>query len=195
VGGDHQEEVRVLIDPGRETTGHFDNGFVVGPIKADGSHFDWKVGLDYRLTGDVLAHGSISTGYRPPAYNPRPFSAAQAVEVGGEEMTAYELGVKADWLDRTLRLNVAVFCSDWNKRIVPIGGTDCRGSPTLGVDPTTRGAMTDSAGLICIAPTSLASYQQLRQTKVKGVEVELAWRPVADFMLTGNQQLRFQSGR
>jgi len=162
---------------------NFDNGFFTGPIKADDSHFDWKVGMDYKLTTDTLLYGSVSTGYRPPAYNPRPFTAAQAVAVGGEEMTAYELGVKADLFNRTLRANAAIFYSDYNKRIVPIGGTDCSNSPpALATDP---GAMMDSNGNICLAPTSLTSYRQLTHTKVQGAEVELTWRPVDSLTFTG----------
>src|SRR5205823_669413 len=102
---------------------HFDNSFFIGPINPDYHHFDWRAGLDYKIADNALIYGSASTGYRPPAYNPRPFTATQAVVVGGEEMTSYELGVKADLFNRTLRTNAAVFYSDYDKRIVPIGGT------------------------------------------------------------------------
>jgi iron complex outermembrane receptor protein len=160
----------------------FDNTFVVTPIHIDDNHFDWRAGLDYKISGNLMVYGSASTGYRPPAYNPRPFTASQAVAVGGEEMTAYEIGMKADMFDRKLRANVALFYSDYNKRIVPIGGTEC--IPPL-VAPSTPGAILDSNGNTCLATTSLTSYQQLKGAKIKGAEVELAWRPVAALTVSG----------
>jgi iron complex outermembrane recepter protein len=161
----------------------FNNTFVVAPIHIKDNHTDWRVGLDYKFTSDVMAYASASTGYRPPAYNPRPFLPSQAVEVGGEEMTAYELGVKADMLDRTLRTNVALFYSDYNKRILPLGGTECTGSPAKPTDP---GAVEDSYGNFCFATTSLTSYKQVSGTHVSGAELELAWRPVAALLFNAS---------
>jgi len=161
----------------------FDNTFVAAPIHIDFNHTDWKAGLDYKINSDVMVYGSAATGYRPPAYNPRPFTPAQAVEVGNEEMTAYELGIKADMLNRTLRTNLAIFYSDYNKRIVPIGGTECVGPPANATDP---GAVIDSNGNICFATTSLTSYKQLTGAKVKGAELEVAWRPVAALLVNAS---------
>jgi iron complex outermembrane recepter protein len=158
----------------------FDNTFVVAPIHIDYHHTDWKAGLDYKLGSGVLIYGSAATGYRPPAYNPRPFTPDQAVAVGAEEMTAYELGIKADMLNNTLRTNVALFYSDYNKRIVPIGGTECTGPPAVATDP---GAVVDSNGNICFATTSLTSYKQLTGAHVDGAEVEIAWRPISALLI------------
>ncbi len=158
----------------------FDNTFVAAPINIDFHHTDWKAGLDYKITDGVLVYGSAATGYRPPAYNPRPFTASQAVAVGNEEMTSYELGIKADMLGNTLRTNLAVFYSDYNKRIVPIGGTECVGPPANATDP---GAVIDSNGKICFATTSLTNYEQLTGAHVQGAELEVAWRPVSALLL------------
>jgi iron complex outermembrane receptor protein len=46
------------------------------------------------------------------------------------------------------------------------------------VDPSTPGAIIDSAGNVCLATTSLTSYQQLRGAKIQGVELEVSLRPV-----------------
>jgi iron complex outermembrane receptor protein len=161
----------------------FDNTFVVAPIKIDFHHTDWKVGLDYKFTDAVMAYASAATGYRPPAYNPRPFTPDQAVQVGNEEMTAYELGLKADMLNNTLRTNIAVFYSDYNKRIVPIGGTECVGPAANPSDP---GAVQDSNGNICFATTSLTSYQQLTGAHIEGAELEVAWRPIPALLFNGS---------
>ena len=161
----------------------FDNTFVVAPINIDDDHFDWRFGVDFKATEDVLLYASAATGYRPPAYNPRPFTPEQAVAVGGEEATAYELGFKSELFDRTMRLNLAAFYTDYNKRIVPIGGTQCL--PPLIDDPATPGAIQDSNGNLCFATTSLTNYEQLKDGEVSGAEVELEWRPVDGLTLSG----------
>ncbi len=161
----------------------FDNTFVVAPINIDYHHTDWKAALDYQINGDTLIYGSAATGYRPPAYNPRPFTPDQAVAVGGEEATAYELGVKADMLQKTLRTNLALFYTDYHDRIVPIGGTECVGPPANATDP---GAIQDSNGKICFATTSLTNYVQLHGAHIQGAELEVTWRPIAPLTLSGS---------
>ncbi len=160
----------------------FDNGFFIGPINIDDDHTDWRLGLDFQAADDILVYGSAATGYRPPSYNPRPFSAAQAVSVGGEEVTSYEIGFKSDLFDRRMRLNLAAFFTDYEQRIVPIGGTEC--IPPL-IAETDPGAIRDSNGDYCAATTSLVSYQQLPDTEIKGAEVELMWRPVDALLING----------
>ena len=89
---------------------------------ASDTHFDWKAGIDYQFTDNLLVYASAATGYRPQAFNPRPFQITQFVPVDGEEATSYELGVKSDLFDRRLRVNVAAFYIDYNQRILPVGG-------------------------------------------------------------------------
>jgi len=153
----------------------FDNGFYIGPINIDDDHTDWMLGLDFQAAEDILVYGSAASGYRPPSYNPRPFSAAQAVSVGGEEVTSYEIGLKSDLFDGRMRLNLAAFFTDYEQRIVPIGGTEC--VPPL-VAETDPGAIQDSNGDFCLSITSLTSYQQLPDTEITGAELEILWRPV-----------------
>jgi iron complex outermembrane receptor protein len=160
----------------------FDNTFVVAPINIDDDHLDWRLGLDFKVSENLLTYASVATGYRPPAYNPRPFTPAQAVAVGGEEATAFELGFKSDLLDRRVRLNVAAFYTDYKERIVPIGGTECLGAPAQPTDP---GAIQDSNGNICFAVTSLTSYQQLEDGEVAGAELEVEWRPTDEMLISG----------
>ena len=160
----------------------FDNSLVAAPINIDDDAENWRVGIDFKASDDMLLYASAATGYRPPAYNPRPFTPDQAVAVGGEEATAYELGFKSDLFDNRLRLNLAAFFTDYDKRIVPIGGTEC--IPPL-VAPTDPGAIQDSDGNYCLAVTSLTSYQQLRDGEIEGYEVEFFWRPVDPLTING----------
>jgi iron complex outermembrane receptor protein len=159
----------------------FDNSLVAAPINIDDDHSDWRVGLDFKMTDDLMTYASVATGYRPPAYNPRPFTPEQAVAVGGEEAIAYELGLKSELFDQRLRLNLAAFYTDYNERIVSIGGIQCQGAPAQPTDP---GAIRDSNGDICFAVTSLTNYEQL-SGEITGAELEFMWRPVDALSVNG----------
>jgi iron complex outermembrane recepter protein len=72
-----------------------------------------KIGLDYKL-GRALAYGSISRGYKAGGvtgfYVTDPAAKAPYLP---EFNNAYEVGIKSDWFDKTLRLNLAAFHYDY----------------------------------------------------------------------------------
>ena len=146
-----------------------DNTIVVLPVESDQNHFDWRAGLDWQIDPDVLLYTSASTGYRPPAFNPRPFQATQFVPVKGESMTSYEFGMKSDWWDRKLRVNLAAFYSDYKQRIIPAAGVECVKNAT--------GA--------CVGPVvvPLTAYVNA-PAKIKGGELELQFRPLGELLIT-----------
>ena len=146
-----------------------DNTIVVLPVESDQNHFDWRAGLDWQLNSEVLLYTSASTGYRPPAFNPRPFQPTQFVPVKGENMTAYEVGLKSDWFDRKLRVNFAAFYSDYKQRIIPAAGIEC---------------VKNTAGA-CVGPVvvPLTAYVNA-PAKIKGGELELAFRPLAALQIS-----------
>ena len=45
--------------------------------------------------------------------------------VNGENQVAYELGLKTDLLEHKLRINTAVFYTDYKQRIIAAGGVEC----------------------------------------------------------------------
>jgi iron complex outermembrane receptor protein len=98
---------------------------IAEPLRYGKNHFDWKVGLDYKLAGDRMLYGMVSTGFRSDGAQPRPFVPAQLREVTGEEITAYELGFKADFFDHRLRVNAAGFINEYDPRISTRIGYQC----------------------------------------------------------------------
>jgi iron complex outermembrane receptor protein len=170
---------------------NFNNTRVVNPaVLVEDDHTDWKIGLDWQASDSMMLYGSVSTGYRPGAYNSRPFQATQVVAVDQEESTAYEFGMKADFFDNTLRLNLAAFYTDWETRILPVAGTECPlldlGPPPvyLTVDPSTPGAVQDSLGQYCTTTVSRTFYAN-SPGEVTGFEAEFAWRPLDPLMISG----------
>jgi iron complex outermembrane receptor protein len=165
----------------------FDNTIVRTTLATSDNHFDWKAGVDYKFTDTFLGYVSAATGYRPQSFNPRPFQRTQFVKVDGEEAKSYELGVKADFLERKLRANGAVFYVDYGKRIVGVPGTECGlQNPTTDDAPVyktvpdgTPASTLDTLGNRCLSAdiTSRTFYQNF-PGKIKGVELELAFRPI-----------------
>jgi iron complex outermembrane receptor protein len=75
---------------------------------------DWRLGLDYAWTDDVMTYLQASTGFRGAGFNPRPALPSQIIPFGTETLTSYEIGVKSELIDRRLRVNAAAFFSEYD---------------------------------------------------------------------------------
>lgn len=72
--------------------------------------FTYRGGVDFRANENIFVFGTISTGFKSGAFQEQPGNAALArVPTAEERVTNYEAGVKTDWLDRRLRVNVSAF--------------------------------------------------------------------------------------
>jgi len=88
----------------------------VNPVVNKKLHWDSlspKLGLNYKLNPDVLFYASFGKSTRSGGFNVRITSPNDPGVFGQENMTAYEIGMKADLLGRTLRANVAAFINDY----------------------------------------------------------------------------------
>lgn len=66
--------------------------------------------LDYAVSDTVNAYATIANGFRSGGFNARASTASSfATPFDEENVTSYELGVKADLLDQRLRVNGALF--------------------------------------------------------------------------------------
>ena len=171
---------------------NFDNTIVKANLSHTSSRGDWRIGLNYQVDPHLMLYTSAATGYRPPAFNPRPFQADQFVAVSGESLLAYEVGEKADLFDRKLRINTAAFYSDYKQRILPTGGTDCLKNPDGSVVP---GPLPNpQGGPSCLVNTIPNTLYVNSPGKIYGGELEVALRPIEALMLTANGGLtRFTS--
>lgn len=94
---------------------------VVGTYSDDNT--DYRLGLNYQVTDNIMTYAQVSTGFKGGGINPRPFFAVQAEGFGTETLTSFEIGAKSELLDRTLRLNGAIFLSDYED--IQTGATTC----------------------------------------------------------------------
>jgi iron complex outermembrane recepter protein len=75
--------------------------------------WSWWTGrgsLDYTPSKDLLIYGTVATGYKGGGFNG---SNADKPTFEPETVTAYELGLKSEWLNGTLRSNFAAFLNDY----------------------------------------------------------------------------------
>ncbi len=71
-----------------------------------------RVGVNLRLADRVRAYASYAEGFKSGGFNGRP-SSQQIISFDAESVQTYELGLKTELFDRRLRLNGAVFQSDY----------------------------------------------------------------------------------
>lgn len=84
------------------------------PVPADKwDIFTPKLGLEFKPSEDVLLYVQGSTGFKAGGYNGRPSSATALQSFDEEELETVEAGIKSEWLAHTLRLNAAVFRSEY----------------------------------------------------------------------------------
>lgn len=131
---------------------------VVGRYKK--GTWDWSISADYKLAPDIMAYGSVATGYRSGGNTPRPFAPDQALPFGPESTTNYEIGLKNTLFNRKLRLNLAAFYSELKD--IQFTLLTC---PQISTFPTC-GVVTNAG-----------------DAEVKGIEAELTAEPVTGLLI------------
>ncbi len=75
----------------------------------DFSKVTWKLALDHRFSDEVMGYASFNRGFRSGTFVPQ---ATPIIVLEPEIVDAYEVGLKTDLFDRTVRFNVAGFYYD-----------------------------------------------------------------------------------
>lgn len=112
---------QLLIDALNNGTFNIDDLNSDGVVKIDDTIF--RVTLDWRMNDQIMLFSTFSEGFRPPASN-RNAGQASANQTGPfegflipayaetDELQNYELGMKGDFLERTLRFNATAYYSE-----------------------------------------------------------------------------------
>jgi iron complex outermembrane receptor protein len=83
--------------------------------QADFDNLSGKIGLDYRLNDNVMIFGSVSTGFKSGGFNGSlVFSPDELQPFDEETVTSFEVGLKSDFADDRMRLNVTAFYYDYD---------------------------------------------------------------------------------
>jgi outer membrane receptor protein involved in Fe transport len=120
-------------------------GGEIGPKRSEDTGFIHRLNLTYRITEDHLIYATWSRGFRPGGVNRR----GTLPPYGADFVSNYELGVKTDWLNHRLRLNVAVYQIDWS-----------------------------DIQLSFLGPNGLTEIQNAGNARIRGAEFDFLARPV-----------------
>ncbi len=107
---------------GVEVTADFDTSDLIAagiPVDQKVSKVTPKIGIQYQHTDDLMFYASATNGFKSGGWNARDDEADKLVAFGPEEAWSYEIGMKGDFLDNTLRVNSAIFFQDTTDLQVP----------------------------------------------------------------------------
>ncbi len=142
--------------------------FVVAPYDAPETKRAWhsvdpKVVLQYDFSRDVNVFASFSKGYKSGGFQYSPVNATVAAATfDPEKVTAYEIGLKSQFFQRKVRLNLAAFKYDYSDLQV-------------------------SAGLVALPNGAFSTVvSNAASSDIKGVEAELLVAPISGVELNAS---------
>ncbi|MBI3524940.1 MAG: TonB-dependent receptor [Betaproteobacteria bacterium] len=114
--------------------------------------FSPKLGVNFKPDPSTMLYTTLGQGFKSGGFNGRPTTKAAVQSFGPEKVTSLEVGSKSEFLNRHLRLNVALFRNDY--RDIQLA--------SLQADPT--------GNLILVV-------ENAGKARMNGLEVELQARP------------------
>ena len=121
----------------------------------------YRLGLDYQITPANLLYASVASGFTSGGFNGSQAAAALGRSTFQPQVvTAFEVGSKNRFFDRTVQLNLAAFYNRYSKlqeqRQVPVGNT------------------------------TLSIIENSGKARSYGAELEAIWKPVSPLTLTAS---------
>ena len=124
-----------------------------------------KVSLDYKLTDDVLVYGLWSRGFKSGGYNIRASVLPNSqLPYQDEQVDSLEIGSKMSFLDQRMFLNLAYFHNKYKDIQLSVFTSCVVGSVT----------------------TFCGDFTNAGKGTVKGLELELQYRPTENWYISGN---------
>ena len=133
-------------------------------ISTDESWTDFspKIALDFKASEDVMLYASWAEGYKSGGFPGTPSTAVAAlIPFKPETVTSIELGIKSQWYDRRVQLNLNLFSMDFN-------------------DMQQRDTIMLPDG------TAIGTVSNVGNAKVEGVEGDFIFLPVENLILSGS---------
>lgn len=83
------------------------------PVRRSDNSFTPRVAIDFNASDDVLLYASYTAGFKGGGFQSTAGSVADFVSFNPEDVDAFEVGLKSEWLDRRLRFNLAAYWNDY----------------------------------------------------------------------------------
>lgn len=127
---------------------------------------DWtnvggKFGLDYQVTDTAMVYGYYARGFKSGGFNGRVTNSADIGPYNPEFVNSFEIGLKSNWLDNHLQINLAGFLNKWSD--MQVNQVLYRGTP----------------------PQASSTILNAAKATTEGIEFEGVWIPVEGLTLTG----------
>ena len=133
--------------------------FVVVNPEQEFTSTDPKAVLNYRVNDELSFYTSYSQGFKSGGYQYTSLTASQAgIVFEPEQLVAYEIGFKSQWLDNSLTFNGAVYQFDY---------TDIQVSRVVQLSDGSTPSLIDNAG----------------ESEIRGLEMDLLYRPTVALTL------------
>jgi iron complex outermembrane recepter protein len=120
-----------------------------------------RFAINWQPNSDILVFASATRGFKSGGWNARGTVASQLLPFGPEKVWSYEAGIKSDWFDRLLRVNITAFRMDVT-------------------DLQTPSALVAPSGAITFLTRNFADYRN------QGVEAEITLAPADGLFLYAN---------
>ena len=82
--------------------------------RANWSSFTYKLGAHYNITDDVMVYASYSTGAQAGGFSLTATSQSQMTPYSPEGAKAFEAGLRSEWLNHRLQVNLTGFWNDYS---------------------------------------------------------------------------------
>ncbi|NJO32258.1 MAG: TonB-dependent receptor [Rhodospirillales bacterium] len=86
---------------------------VTAPPESDFEYFPFTIGTDYRFDENFMVYAKYSRGFRSGGWNLRATAAGALNAFEPEQLDSIEIGQKADFFDRHLRVNLAAYYDEY----------------------------------------------------------------------------------
>jgi len=131
-----------------------------------GDHTDWRFTAAYEIDPTLNVYAEAATGFKGGGINGRPYYLEQVLPVNPETVKSYEIGMKSDWFDRRVRVNLAAFYNNYNEMQLTLFSCPQYVPPG--------------------APQNCALPANVGNANIKGAELEAQARPVDNLLINAS---------
>jgi outer membrane receptor protein involved in Fe transport len=111
------------------------------------SEFTPRLTVDWQATEDAMIYGSVARGYKPGGFNVNEVTEFTGQGYLPEFVTAYEFGMKTEWLNRRLIVNGDIYYNDYTDQQIGIQRNQAgSGGSVLAVPGITNAAAVQTSG-------------------------------------------------
>jgi iron complex outermembrane receptor protein len=146
------------------------NGAQLSDIASKEEPVIWNVAASHRFTDDLMLYANVGTSWRDGptvvgVFRPATPNITRFTDLDSEDSTSYELGLKADFMENRLRVNLSAFHQDFKDFIY-------RGPSVWYVNLTSGGPVPDRFNFVANV-----------DAKVDGAELDLAYQATENLNL------------